>query len=109
MSFAIEIVSSDDLKRLIDRFVLEQDRAEHGLLGLDILRGTRLRTSSVCAATTSSPLPDTARVFHFARARSYLDHRSLYPSHNPNEGCISSSSPQDIHMSHFHAKAEFAK
>ena len=39
MSFAIEIVRGENFERVVDRVVLEQNRAEHRLLGFDILRG----------------------------------------------------------------------
>ena len=38
MRLAIEVVGVEDFKGLVDGLVLEQDRAEHRLLGLQILR-----------------------------------------------------------------------
>ena len=39
MRLAVEVVGVEDFERLVDGLVLEQDRAEHRLLGLEVLRG----------------------------------------------------------------------
>ena len=66
MGLAIKILRGEDLEGLIDGFVFEQNRAEHRLLGLDILRGNSHQDIVVLRRHHILQHHNVrARVFHF--------------------------------------------
>ena len=63
MRVAKEIAVVDDLRGVIERFVVDQDRAEHGFLRLEIVRKRAVRCSEVSqgsAAGKEKGAPDSA-------------------------------------------------
>lgn len=51
MRLAVEVFRRQNLERVVNRVVVEQNRAQYGLFCFEILRGTRFRISSDETAT----------------------------------------------------------